>query len=482
MSTVDVITLLPLLFIAVAAVGIMAAIAVSRSYRFSAGLALVGLALALVSIPFVYPYAPRDVTPLLVIDSYTYFYMGLVIAASLVVGVLSYGYLNSYGGNREEYYLLLLLAALGSAVLVASNHFASFFLGLEILSISLYVLIAYSYAEEHRLEAGIKYLILAAASAAFLLFGMALIYLTTGALEFSQMSGPVTEEGFSLIWLLGLAMILVGIGFKLALVPFHLWTPDVYQGAPAPVTAFVATVSKGAVLALMLRLFNDVNLPDYPQVMAAFAAIAILSMLAGNLLALLQDNVKRLLAYSSIAHLGYLMIPFIAGGALAQPAIGFYLLAYFPATLAGFGVITMLSAVDGELEELEGYRGLFWRRPGLAIILAASLFSLASIPPTGGLVAKFFIFAAGVQSTLWLLLIVLVVASVIGVFYYARVAISLFMRPEEEPRAVEGLSLRRGSAALLSLLTLLLLWLGLYPGPAMNAITELVNGALFVTR
>lgn len=482
MSTADVITLLPLIIIAVAAVAIMMAIAVSRRYRLSAVLALGGLALALASLPFIWPYLPREVTPLLVLDSYATFYMGLVIAASLVVGVLSYGYLRSYGGNREEYYLLLLLAAVGAVVLVASNHFASFFLGLEILSIALYVLIAYSYAEEHRLEAGIKYLILAAASAAFLLFGMALIYMSTGTLEFSQMSGPVAEEGFSVIWLLGLAMILVGIGFKLALVPFHLWTPDVYQGAPAPVTAFVATVSKGAVLALMLRFFNGVNLPDYAEVMAAFAAISVLSMLAGNLLALLQNNVKRLLAYSSIAHLGYLMIPFIAGGSLAQPAIGFYLLAYFPATLAGFGVITMLSTVDGELEDLEAYRGLFWRRPGLAIILAASLFSLASIPPTGGLVAKFFVFAAGVQSTLWLLLIVLVVASVVGVFYYARVAITLFMRPEEEAEAVEGLSLRRGSAALLSLLTLLLLWLGIYPGPTMDLITELVNGALFVSR
>jgi NADH-quinone oxidoreductase subunit N len=216
------------------------------------------------------------------------------------------------------------------------------------------------------LEAGIKYLVLAAASAAFLLFGMALIYAQLGTLQFGQIAAMLISGlsyQKSLIYP-GMALIITGIGFKLAVVPFHMWTPDVYEGAPAPVTAFVATVSKGGMVALLLRYFYETGAYRLHPVFVVFSIIAIASMIAGNLLALLQKNVKRILAYSSIAHLGYILVAFLAGGNRAAEAVTFYLVAYFITTLGAFGVVTVLSNGDRDADSLEDYEGLFWRRPG----------------------------------------------------------------------------------------------------------------------
>ncbi|HSM55789.1 MAG TPA: NADH-quinone oxidoreductase subunit N [Candidatus Sulfomarinibacteraceae bacterium] len=463
----DFTAILPFLILATAAVVVMLGIAIVRHHLMSFILSLIGLVLTLLSLPLAATESPRQVTPLLVIDGYALFYMGLVLAATLVVLILSYRYFSGLERNPEEYYILLLLAALGASVLVASSHFASFFLGLEILSISLYVLIAYSYDVIHRVEAALKYLILAAASAAFLLFGMALLYAWSGTLEFARMAEAHATQGGSLLLLLGLGLLTVGIGFKLAVVPFHLWTPDVYQGAPAPVTAFVATVSKGSMLVLVLRYFTQLGFHEHPELLGGFTIVAVLSMLVGNLLAFLQSNLKRMLAYSSIAHMGYLLVPILATGDLVNQAVAFYLVAYFAATLLAFGVITVLSTVEKETEEIEAYRGLFWRRPGLALGLAVSMFSLAGIPPSAGLVGKFILAATGVQSALWLALGALIVGSVIGLFYYARVAIIVFFSSEEEEAAAP---LAAGSAAVLAVLALAVIWLGVFP----SSMTELI--------
>jgi NADH-quinone oxidoreductase subunit N len=254
--------LLPLLVLAAAIVITMLVIAFKRSHRLIFILTLLGLALSLVVLFPASTGLPRNITPLVVVDGFAIFYMGLVLAASLVVVLLSFNYLEKVAGNREEYYLLILLATFGAIVLVVSNHFVSFFIGLETLSISLYTLIAYTRFEHKRVEAAIKYLILAAAASSFLLFGMALAYLVFGTMQFDLMAAPLDLTGAdSALLTIGLSMLMVGIGYKLALVPFHQWAPDVYEGAPAPVTAFVATVSKGGILALMMRLFSFVPLP-----------------------------------------------------------------------------------------------------------------------------------------------------------------------------------------------------------------------------
>src|SRR5205823_6514881 len=215
------------------------------------------------------------------------------------------------------------------------------------------------------------------------------------------------------------------LGFKLAVVPFHMWTPDVYEGAPAPVTAFVATVSKGAVVALLLRYLVQTGASTYRPVLLALSLIAVASMLVGNVLALLQHNVKRLLAYSSIAQLGYLLVALVAGGPRAAEAVTYYMVAYMVTTLCAFGSVTVLSGTTADADTLEVYRGLFWRRPGVAVVLAAALLSLAGMPLTAGFVGKFYVLAAGVESALWLLVVLVVCNSALGLFYYLRLVVTM---------------------------------------------------------
>ena len=496
MTSTGLIALLPFIVIVASATIILLLAAFHRSPRLTTGLTMTGLAFALATIPAPWNPASKQIGTLFVVDGFAAFYMGLIFAGSLVVAALSYSYLERRGQDVEEYCILLLCAALGAAAVASSSHFVSFFLGLEILSVSLYALIAYPDLRIHGVEAGIKYLILAAGSAAFLLFGMALIYAQLGTMEFKEIAAGRVMMGRdeTVIFLAGLALMVVGIGFKLAVVPFHWWTPDVYEGAPAPVTAFVATVSKGAMFALLLRYFTQVDFQVYRSLFVAFAIIAILSMTAGNLLALLQTNVKRMLAYSSIAHLGYLLVAFLASGPLAATAAAVYLTAYFITTLGAFGVITVLSGRDREADLVEDYRALFWRRPLLAGIFTIMLMSLAGIPLTAGFIGKFYVLAAGEQSALWvripirtgwLLVIALVINSAIGLFYYLRVVAAMAASPERtgtgknapeseqisDPRSFSPLPL--SGMAVLVFLTLTLLALGVYPSPFINLVQVL---------
>ncbi|OGO69220.1 MAG: NADH-quinone oxidoreductase subunit N [Chloroflexi bacterium RBG_19FT_COMBO_62_14] len=473
MTSADILSLLPLLVVATTGVVVMLAAAFYRNHRLSLILTLAGLLTAFISLPFVSPLTPRQVTSLVLVDGYALFYMGLIFAAGFIVALLTYGYLEQWDGNPEELYVLLLLATLGAAVLVGSSHFASFFLGLETLSVALYAMIAYNRSLRRGIEAGIKYLVLAGVTAAFLLFGMALVYAETGTLAFSGVIAAA-GGGPSLQLMVGLGMLIVGVGFKLGVVPFHMWTPDVYQGAPAPVTGLLASMSKGAMFALLLRYFTPVMALERQGLVWVFTAVAVLSMLGGNILALTQDNVKRILAYSSIAHLGYLLVAFLASGPAGQLAVAFYLVAYFATTLSAFGVVTVLSTPDDEAESLRAYQGLYYRRPWLAIIFTIALLSLAGIPPTAGLVGKIFIAAAGVQASLWLLLIVLVLASVIGVFYYMRIVITMFRRPEADVVQPSMVRLPRAASVVLGALSVILVGLGIYPVPVMRIIERTV--------
>ncbi len=468
MNTSDLLALLPLLLIAGTSVVVMLEIAVWRRHWLSLCLTLVGMAAAFGSLWLVAPLAPRRVTLLLIMDQYALFYIGLIIVATFAIAILCYGYLQRHAETREELYVLLLVATLGSMVLVASSHFVSFFLGLEILSVALYALFAYLHTRSRPLEAGIKYLILAGSSSAFLLFGMALVYAQLGTMDLFRLAALLSGAQNSRLVLAGLAFIVTGIGFKLGVVPFHLWAPDVYEGAPAPVAAFIATVSKGAIFALLLRYFYSSGAQHFRAVSVLFAIIAIASMLIGNLLALQQSNFKRILAYSSIAHMGYLLVAFEAGGPMASAAIAFYLVAYFITTIGAFGVVTVLSRQERDADTLEDYAGLFWRRPMLASIFTCMLLSLAGIPVTGGFLAKFYVVTAGASAGMWALILILVITSVIGLFYYLRVVVTLYKRvPEKAPRAQIHAS---GASYVLVALAILLIWLGVYPGPLLNVV------------
>lgn len=478
MNAADLLALSPLIVVAAAAVATMLAIAAQRRHSLAAAVAGAGIVLALAALAVAWRQAPRQVTPLVVVDHYGLFYLGLILVAGLVILMTAYDYLRARLDQPEEFYVLLLLALTGAGVLVLSNHFASFFLGLELLSVSLYALIAYRRTASVSVEAGLKYLVLAAGSSAFLLFGMALVYFELGTLRMSPILMGAGVPHTSPIVAAGLAMILVGVGFKLALVPFHFWAPDVYQGAPAPVTALVASVSKAAVFALLLRNFRPPTADNTGAMAAALMLLAGLSMFAGNLLAVRQDNVKRLLAYSSIAQMGYILVAFLAGGALAVPAATFYVVAYTLTTLGAFGVVSVLSPIDRDADRLDDYRGLAARRPWLAAVFTAMLLSLAGLPLTAGFIGKFYLLAAGVYARLWLLSAILVINSAIGLYYYLRVVAAMYASaagpaPDAQlaPRWTAPLA-----AAGLTLATLGVLWLGIYPTPLVTLILSATAG------
>jgi len=287
-----------------------------------------------------------------------------------------------------------------------------------------------------------------------------------------------TRDSGEIFLTAGSALIFAGIMFKLSVTPFHMWTPDVYEGAPAPVTAFVATVSKGAIFAITLRLFTSSNLIEVPSILTGLSVVAILSMLVGNLLALRQDNVKRILAYSSIAHLGYLMVAFIAAGmiggkVLAIEASSYFLFAYFITTLGAFGVVTIVSLPNTEADagDISNYEGLFWRRPMLAIMFTLTLLSLAGIPLTVGFIGRFCIFAAGVTTTLWLLLSVVIIGSGIGIFYYLRIIFAMTKRTETDVTKIE---IPIAGGWVMASVTAAILFFGIYPTPIVNLINNLV--------
>lgn len=483
MSSADFIALLPILLLAGMAVVAMVLIAFVRRHALAAALSLLGCALTLLSLPIASTVAPRQVTALLLIDHYALFYMGLIVLGTAMVVVLSYGYLNRQPKQREEveeFYVLLLLAGLGAAVLVTAGHFVTLFLGLELIGVSLYCLIGYVRTYRRPIEAAVKYLILSAASSAFLLFGMALLYFETGTMEFAGIAEALqTVEVSSAMFFVGMALIFTALGFKLAVVPFHMWTPDIYEGAPVPVTAFVATVSKGAIFALLLRYVVALDALRYRPLWLILSLIAVLSMFAGNFLALLQGNLKRLLAYSSIAHLGYLLVALLAAEPLAVEAVTFYLVVYFIMTIGAFGVVALLSTPGHDADSLEEYAGLFWRRPWLSASLTIMLLSLAGIPLTGGFLGKFYVIAAGLDAGLWLLVLLLVVNSVIGLFYYLRVIVA--MAGEAVPSGQPGVAGPSGAwAGVLSLaaLTVLLIGIGVYPAPVIRVIQTMIGQGL----
>jgi NADH-quinone oxidoreductase subunit N len=478
MTVQDIKSLLPMVILAGGILFTMILIAVKRNHRLAFISALLFIAAAITAALLQMGEKPHTIGEIVVVDRFGSYYQVLLLSATFVICIFSYISLERFYPNKrkEEYYLLIMLAALGAGMIAVSSHFISFFVSLELLTISLYTLIAYYRERAKAIEAGLKYLVLAAMSSAFLLFGMALVYAISGTMSFAGLSAITLSLNPSGILMLvaGIGLMIVGIGFKLALVPFHMWAPDVYEGASSPVSAFIASVSKGSVVAVLLRLFMMADLYRYEKVMLAFIIIAILSMLIGNLLALMQNNVKRILAYSSISHLGYLLVAFIAGRGMGTEAATFYITIYMITVIGAFGVITVIPSPDQEAGEMENYKGLFWRKPFLAGLFTIFLLSLAGIPLTAGFMGKYFLLTAGLGKTEWPLAFVLVVSSVIGLFYYLRVIVTM-MKPDENIVSISpsfsGLS--PGGILMLTLLGILVVCLGICPGWLIEVVKSL---------
>ncbi len=473
MTPADFYCLIPVLIIATAPVAIMIVISILRNYEVVYNFSLLAILTALTSLFFIYPYTPHSIEPLVITDVFSLAFLAIILLSALFVTLLSHDYIKQMEGVREEYYIILFTATLGGALLTIANHFVIFFLGIELLSVSLYVLIAFQKSKDSSIEAGIKYLILASVSSAFLLFGMALIYTMSGTMHFPEIVTSIASNNTSPALLYsGFGMMLVGIGFKLALVPFHLWTPDVYQGAPSPVSAYIATVSKGSVMAVLIRLFFNIKGFDNHYLFVVISVIAVLSMFIGNLLAIRQQNIKRLLAYSSIANMGYLIIILLTGTRSGIQASIFYLISYFITTTGAFGVITLLSTCRQESDMVSDYRGLFWTRPGIAFVFTISLLSLAGIPLTAGFVAKFYLIFEGIKAGLMFLVIALIINSVIGLYYYLRVITAMFSSAAPGKKLP---SLSVTGHITLTLMAAAILILGIYPGWLIDVIARLLT-------
>jgi NADH-quinone oxidoreductase subunit N len=429
MTASELAALTPLAALGLTSLAIVMAIAVRRHHAAAFALTLAGLLIAGLGIIPASAAAPIVAGELFRIDELSLGITGVFVITAIVVALMSRPYLAHISDRPEEYYALLAIATAGGVALVSTNHLAGLFIAIETMSVALYGLIAYARQRMLSIEAAIKYLIMTGAASAVLLFGVALIYVDTGGLSFASIATAASGT-FSHAGLAGLALMIAGLAFKLAVAPFHMWVPDVYQGAPAPVAALIATISKGAVVIVSFRMLSATGALAHPEPLAILTALAIASMVAGNLLALLQTRVKRLLAYSSIAHLGYLLVGVIAADALGLEAVVFYLVAYFLMTLLAFGVVAALSTPSEDADALATFRGLCFRRPLLGLTLVISLLSLIGVPLTAGFMAKVYVLAAGASQALWSLVITLAVTSAVGAFYYIRLIAVTLARPE----------------------------------------------------
>jgi len=480
MSLAWVNSVMPQLVMTVGLMVLLLVVAFRRSHTLAMTLTVLILVVAGALIPHSIASGGEEVFGLIRPDGYGQFFNGLFLLAAIVTVLISFRYLEHRASNCEEFYMLILTATLGAMVMATATHFATLILGLEILSISLYAMICYPQEGRLPLEAAAKYLVLSGVASTTMLFGMALIYAATGSLSFSASGQPIDSQGDNYYWV-GQAMLIVGLAFKLSLVPFHMWTPDVYQGAPAPVTGFVATVSKGAVFAALLRYIVMSDVLSNASVALGISIIAVGSMVAGNLLALLEKNIKRILAFSSIAHVGYLLIALLVVAELDDPGIArettmVYLAGYFLMTLAAFGVISALSiSANGEdNEQLADYQGLFWRHPILAAVLTTAALSLAGIPLTMGFIAKFYLFAAGVQGTLWILLWALVIGSAIGIYYYLRIVFTM-TQSEATDASMRAHVAPKETVVTAGVLGAALILFGVYPTPLIELVRGLIN-------
>jgi NADH-quinone oxidoreductase subunit N len=362
----------------------------------------------------------------------------LVAGAGLVVVAVSYG--ERHRGHGPEYYALLSAAAAGMIFLASANNLMTLFLALEWLSISLYVLCAIDAEKERSLEAGLKYLIVGGFGSAVLLFGSALVYGATGELAFEKIAASVgaNDLAHDALLVMGVAMILVGLGFKVSAAPFHMWTPDVYEGAPTSVAAFMSAATKVAALFLTLRILDTAFAQEARLWTIAVAVIACASLAVGNLAALVQRKLKRLLAYSSISHAGFMLIAVAADNALGGRALIYYLIPYSAMSIGAFAVVAARERELGQEVTLDNLAGMGWERPLLGAALWTFMLGFAGLPPTGGFLGKFYVFAAAYRHGWLWLVIVGVVATAVSLYYYLAVIRALYMRPAAELQFAAG--------------------------------------------
>jgi NADH-quinone oxidoreductase subunit N len=414
---------------------------------------------------------------MLVVDGFALFLNVVIGAATVLVLLLSVGYLPRLGVAPGEYCALVLFATVGMMLMVAGTDLLVIFLALELMSLSLYVLAGTFRTRAEGNEAALKYFLLGAFASGFFLYGIALLYGATGTTNLGRLGAALAAPGAARdpMILAGLALLLVGFGFKTSAVPFHQWAPDVYQGAPTAVAALIATGSKAAAFGALLRVLIALG-PLQADWMGALWILAALSMTVGNVVALLQSNVKRLLAYSSIAHVGYMLVGLAAGLRPGAPAVLFYLGVYAVASVGAFGTVLLLERNGEEAVDLDAYGGLAARHPIAALGLTVFLLALVGMPPTAGFVGKFYLFSAAMQRGLVGLAVIAVLNSVVAAYYYLRLIVYMYMR---EPDGAPTVAVATPAATVALLASAwATLQLGLWPGPvltlAQHAVTQIL--------
>ena len=430
----------PELVLVIAALGLMVTDACIKNASEQRLLLWIGLAGILGSLAVAWSQWGREpaygFSGMVVADNFAAFFSVLFLIAGGLTLLLSDSYVRKNSLAPGEYYSLTLFATSGMVLMARSTDLIMFFLGLEVLSVSLYVLAGYLRTSDKSAEGALKYFLLGAFSTGFLLYGIALLYGASGSTRLADIGTMVAQENLlqQPMLLAGMGLLLTGFGFKIAMVPFHMWAPDVYEGAPSPITAYMSVGVKAAAFAALLRVFSGslAGLSAHWRELLWLGSV--LTMTLGNVTALLQNNIKRMLAYSSIAHAGYILIGVVGGGETGTAAVLYYLLVYTLMNIGAFAVVIAIEKQDDQQLDIRGYAGIGARHPALGAAMAVFMFSLAGIPPLGGFMGKFYMFSAAVKEGYIGLTIIGVLNSLVSVYYYLRITVMMFMKePEGEP-------------------------------------------------
>jgi NADH-quinone oxidoreductase subunit N len=402
---------------------------------------------------------------LFLLDPFSSYFKVLLYLATALTVLLSIRYLEIERIHVGEYYAFLLFATCGLMVMVSSGDLITIFLGLELASVSLYILVGLNRHDLRPIEASAKYFVLGSLSAAIFLYGMSLLFGVMGTTQLGAAATALAGDRESPLLMMAMILLLVGFGFKVAVVPFHMWTPDVYEGAPTSVTAYMSVAMKAATFAVFLRVFLEVFWPVKSHWMAWLIGLALATMLLGNLAAIAQQNIKRMLAYSSIAHAGYAMIGLIVGGDLGTLSLMLYMAIYTVMNLGAFGVVILMRRAGVAGEQISDLSGLAKEQPAAALAMLIFMFSLAGIPPTAGFVAKFYLFMAAVNAGLVWLAVAGVLLSAVSAYYYLRVVMIMYMK---EPTGPIVLAWSPPAVAALVVILVVTVVIGVYPSPLVN--------------
>lgn len=431
---------------------------------------LVGLLMTAISAFAKHPIPAYSFNDSYIVDHMSLFFICIFTISSALAILLSVEYNEREGIRAGEYYALILFCTVGMILLASSTDMIMIFLGIEIVSICLYVLAGIRRNDHRSNEAALKYFLLGAFATGFLLYGMTLVYGSTGSTNLFKIAEFVQNPSAqsSPLLLMGLVLLVIGFGFKVASAPFHMWAPDVYQGAPTPVTAFMAVGPKAAAFAAFFRVFAEA----FPEMSSSWetllSIIAVLSMIVGNLGAIMQTNIKRMLAFSSVSHAGYILMAVIAKSSLGSSSMLFYMLTYAFMTFGIFGIIIMLGRKGEENLEIQNYSGLAYKHPVIALSMTIFLLSLGGLPPFAGFVAKFYLFSAAIQEGLLTLVIIAVLNSAISFYYYLKIVVFMYMK---EPEAEFNISLTPMTLFVVLIGVLGTIQLGIFP----NAIITLAT-------